>query len=148
MIFFCDSRISIWSFKTFRISWYFLSAIWSSLMLLTLIEIEKNMNQKFFEMFIILKWLKLTLMFLSTFCVSDSRQKSSIDFKWLKFMFLSLMFRIFSLVISFLVINWSTLNEIRLWLKIIIIKFECSEHYWFWLTWILIQNFVHWVQFN
>ena len=59
-------------------------------------------------------------MFLSIFCISNLIQKSSIDFRWLKFMFLNLIFRVFDLVISFLVINWSTLNEIRLWLKIII----------------------------
>ena len=89
-------------------------------MLLTSIEIEKNMNWRFFEVFTTLKQLKLISVFLSTFCVSDLKQKSSIDFRQLRFMLLSSTFRIFSLVISFLVTNWSTLNEIRLWSKIII----------------------------
>ena len=59
-------------------------------------------------------------MFLSTFCISDLKQKSSIDFKQLKFMLLNLTFRAFSFVISFLVTNWFTSNEIRSWSKIII----------------------------
>ena len=59
-------------------------------------------------------------MFLSIFCVSDLKQKNSIDFKQLRFMFLSLTFRTFSLVISFLVTNWFISNEIKLWSKIII----------------------------
>ena len=78
------------------------------------------MNWRFFEMFIISKQLKLISVFLSIFYVSDSIQKSSIDFKQLKFMLSSSTFRAFSLVISFLVTNWSTSNEIRSWLKIII----------------------------
>src|SRR5438034_1168012 len=58
-------------------------------MLLTSIEIEKNMNQRFFEVFTTLKQLKLTSASLSTLCVSDSRQKSSINFRQMKFMFSS-----------------------------------------------------------
>ena len=77
-------------------------------------------------------------MLLSTFYVSDLIQKSSIDFKWLRFMFLNSTFRAFDLVISFLVTNWSTSNEIRLWLKIII-KIKNSN-----LLSLIIQILEHW----
>ena len=51
--------------------------------------------------------------------------------------------------ISWFIVFFNFFMRKSLWFsKIIIIKFEYSEHHWFQLMWIFIQNFVHWAWFN
>ena len=51
--------------------------------------------------------------------------------------------------ISWFIVFFNFFMKRSLWFsKIIIIKFKYFRHYWFQLTQILIQNFIHWTQFS